>query len=45
MVKVSDCCLMLRYLGGSSVGKFGLHGFAVILGLGMGFEDLNEASN
>ena len=41
MVKVADCCLILRHIGGSSVGKFGLHGFAVLLGLGVVFEDLN----
>lgn len=41
MVKVADCCLILRHVGDSSVGKFGLHGFAMPLGLAMGFEDLN----
>lgn len=41
MVKVAGCSLMLRHLGGSSVGKFGLHGFAVLLGLGVVLQDLN----
>lgn len=38
MVKVVHCSLILSHLEGSSVG---LHGFAVLLGLGAVLEDLN----